>query len=734
MAANRRRGVALLALAVAGLVVALLGAGALTGAAALGSCDISTLRPVQIGQNSFVYAADNSLLGSIPAERNRQPISLARTGPWVAKATVAIEDRRFYEHDGVDAEAIARALVKDIRAGKVVEGGSTITQQLVRNLYISRERTLERKVKEACLAIKLSRARSKQRILTDYLNQVYYGNQAYGVESASQIYYSKPARQLNLPESALLAGLPQLPSLYDPFRNGSQARERRNRVLGAMLETRSITPAQYRWAVRRSLNLKPGRRYSRIREPYFFGYVRDELIRAYGPNTVRSGGLKVYTTIDRNYQRFAVEAIRKTLDERSDPSAALVSIDPANGHIRAMATVTRRRQSRQFNLAAQGRRQAGSTFKTFVLAAAVAEGIDPSSTYYQSAPLSVKLPGNEKPWEPETYDNSYIGSTAIARATLRSDNTVYARLTLDLGAEKVVAMARRLGIRSSLNAVPAVGLGAADVSPLEMASAYATLASGGIYSKPTAIQRVRFPNGKVDVDAGWGEPKRKRVVADWVAAEVTRVLEDNMTQGTGTRAYYGATSAGKTGTTDNHSDAWFCGYTPTLQTTVWVGYPQAQVPMLTQYYGGPVAGGTYPAEIWNTFMRRATRSLPAREFPTPEGEPQWRPHSPGRWGGYAWDGDDSSDDDSSDDGSYDDGSYDRDTPAPPPSPRNTPTVAPAPLPTLAPTPAPVTPPRAPAPKPAPVRPAPAPVPAPTPAPTPVPPVTVAPEPLPPPTT
>jgi penicillin-binding protein 1A len=635
---KRRRKVAILVSALV-VLLALAAAGGITGAATLGPrCDLDRLRQVEIGENSFVYAADGSLLGSIPAEKNRQPVALNRITKWMRLATIAIEDRRFYEHSGIDLEGIARALAADVRAGRVVEGGSTITQQLVRNLYISREVTFERKLIEACLAVRLNNRWTKQRILEEYLNTVYYGNHAYGVQAAAQTYFSKPAWRLTLGQAALLAGLTQAPSVYDPLNKPASALRRRDQVLQAMLANGDITERQYHAAVaERQLHLRPGKVYTRIREPYFFSYVREQLITQYGANTVRSGGLRVYTTIDRRFQQQARNAILRTLPYRDDPAAAIVSINPANGAIRAMAAITPGKRGNQFNLAAQARRQAGSTFKTFVLSAAVAEGVDPDSTYYTSKFFIYQPDPALKPWEVSTYDRSYLGSVDIARATLSSDNTVFAQLTLDLGPEKVAAMAHRLGVRSNLKTkegvyVPSLGLGSAGVSPLDMASAYATLAAGGIYSEPMAIRKVVLPGGAVDTDSGWGTPQRRRVVADWVADEVTEILEDNMSQGTGTGAsvFFNRPAAGKTGTTDDHTDAWFCGYTPTLSTTVWVGYPQAQIPM-ENVHGISVAGGTFPATIWNLFMRSAIGRTEPVEFPEPRSEPEWRSFDSGQY-------------------------------------------------------------------------------------------------------
>ena len=635
---HRRRAAVLALAAIVGLLF-VVGGAAVTGVATFGSsCDLNSLQQVEIGSNTFIYAADNSRLGVIPAERNRQPVPLDEISPWMPKATVAIEDRRFFEHNGVDAEGIARALWKNVSAGQVVQGGSTITQQLVRNLYIGRERTVERKLKEACLAIKLDNAWAKNRILATYMNQVYYGNLAYGIEAAAQTYFSKRARELNLPQAALLAGLPQAPSDYDPFRQQEIATGRRNHVLRALLTSGDIDRAQYDWAISRGLGLKAGKLYKEIREPDFFGYVRDELIAEYGAGTVRSGGLKVYTTIDPRFQRAAQTAIKETLYEPGDPAAGVISINPKNGAIRAMTAVIPGNTKNQFNLLSQGRRQSGSTFKTFVLAAAVEAGINPATTSYLSAPFYYRPDPNGNCedgswWCPETYDRSYTGWTTIERATLRSDNTVYAQLTLDVTPEAVANMARKLGVRSPLEVegavVPSIGLGAMDVSPLDMASAYATLAAGGIYSEPMAIRKVILPDGE-DTSAGWGKPQRKRVISDGVAYTVTQILEQNVDYGTGVGADYGQPAAGKTGTTDEWSDAWFCGYTPRLGTTVWVGYPKAKISM-TSVHGIRVTGGSFPAQIWRLFMSSAIGQLEPESFPEPKDWPEWTTFERGQY-------------------------------------------------------------------------------------------------------
>jgi penicillin-binding protein 1A len=634
---RRRAGVVAATGAIALLVVlATVGLGA--GTALSASCDLNSLRPVEIGQNSFVYARDGSLLGSIPAERNREPVTTRQMSKWLPKSTTAIEDRRFWQHGGVDYEGIARAAWKDITAGRVVEGGSTITQQLVRNLYVGQEKTFNRKIKEACLAIKLSRRWSKQKILDEYLNTVYYGNHAYGVEAAAQTYFSKHAKQLSLLQSALLAGLPQAPSVYDPFHNPQAALDRRDEVLRALLSNGDITLRQYDAAVRsNSLGLKPGRIYTRIKQPYFFSYVIDELERQYGANTVREGGLKVYTTIDPRLQRLANKAIRDILPYKTDPAAAIVSVVPGTGEIRAMTAVVRTKGN-QFNLVAQSGRQAGSTFKTFVLASAVEQGVDPDSTYYTSAPFTCSNgPWCQDPWTVHTYENSYSGSESLTRATLHSDNTVYAQLTLDVGPRYVWNMAHRLGVHMSPDTpVASIGLGSLAVSPLDMAAAYATFPAMGIYAKPMAIRKVILPGNHEDKDSGWGKPQSKRALSQGVAWKVTDVLRQNAEYGTGAGSGDGIhPNAGKTGTTENHADAWFDGYTRELSTVVWMGYPKGEIPMLS-VHGVAVAGATFPVPIWHAYMAAALWNRPVHAFALPDKYPAWRSITRGDYGSFGY--------------------------------------------------------------------------------------------------
>jgi penicillin-binding protein 1A len=629
--ANRRRIFALSTLLIVVGLLAALAAAAFTGATAFrNSCDLDSLRPVTIGENSFVYAADGSLLGAIPAEKNRQPLTFDEMSPYALKATVAIEDHRFWEHGGLDYEGIIRAAVKNLEQGKIVEGGSTITQQLVRNLYIGNERSFERKIKEACLALKLNESWTKERILETYMNQVPYGNQAYGIEAAAQTYFAKSAGDLNLAQSALLAGLPQAPSAYDPFAQPEAATARRNEVLAALLESGDIEQQRYERALAAPLRLHRGELYTKIREPYFFGYVRDLLIKKYGVTAVRSGGLKVHTTIDPRFQKLAKTAIKSNLYLSTDPASALVSINPRNGAIRAMAAVAPGRKGLQFNLAEQGRRQAGSAFKTFVLTEAIKQGINPDSTRYMSSPFTWQPDPLSLPWEVSTFDHSYYGVSTIRQATVRSDNTVYARLTLDVGPEKIAKTAHAMGIKTKLDPVASIGLGSNAVSVLEMASAYATLAAGGVYSEPMAIRKVVLPGGKVD--PAWGEGKRKRVMSDGQAYAVTQILQENVLGGTGTAANPGRPAAGKTGTTDNFADAWFAGYTPNLSTAVWVGYPKAQIEMRS-VHGISVSGGSFPAMIWHDFVVPALAGSPILSFAYPTQPAVWLPFH-GQWAFY----------------------------------------------------------------------------------------------------
>jgi penicillin-binding protein 1A len=588
---------------------------------------LASCKPIDKGGNSALYAADGSKLGVIASDEARTPVAIKRIPKQLQLATVAIEDQRFYEHGGVDAEGILRAALKDIEAGKAVEGGSTITQQLVRNLCITNpERNLERKIVEAKLAIEYSKRHSRKEILGSYLNIASYGtiegSTAVGVGAASRIYFDRPVWKLTLPQAALLAGLPQAPSEYNPILNPSAAKARRAEVLRKMAKLGYISTERAQEAQRSGLGLNVSDSYFEHRQPYFFDYVENRLIEEYGVNTVRQGGLEVTTTIDPDLQEVGLEAMRSALPYSTDPSSALVSIDPRNGQIRAMVTSSSYAET-QFNLAAQGRRQPGSTFKAFVLTAAIKQGIDPYTTYYTSKPLDLDLP-HWGHWTVATADEGYQGTVNLQQATVTSDNTVFAQLDLDVGPKAVAQTAKSMGITTPLDGIPAEGIGGLrlGVTPLELTDAYATLAAGGIHRDPVAIEKVTFPDGHVEKPQA-AQPKR--VLSEAVAYEVTRLLHDNITEGTGTAAYTGcAGQAGKTGTTDEYTDAWFSGYQPNLATAVWVGYPESNDVSMYSVHGRTVFGGTFPAEIWHSLY--ANGGVPCEEFSEPEKPISWAPY------------------------------------------------------------------------------------------------------------
>ena len=608
------------AAAFAAAVAALLAGAAFTGQALVfDSCNLNQLRPITLGENSFLFASDGSLLGVIPSKRNRQPLKLGQISPWLPKATVAIEDRRFWLHGALDYQGIARALYADAQAGKVVQGGSTLTQELVRNLYIgSNERTIQRKVKEACLAQKLSGIWTKKQILAAYINEVFYGRHAYGAEAGAQTFFSTSARRLTLPQAALLAGLPQAPSVYDPLRHPDRALARRNEVLRALLTTGKITNREFAGAVSSPLGLNPGVLYSAQRHPNFFGWATDELIKQFGARRVEQGGLQVRTTLDPQLQYAALSAIRGVLREKTDPAAALVAIDPRTGAVKAMQSYLPDGRLMKFNLATQSGRQAGSSFKPFVLATAVDQGISVYSGFNGPPDLTINDPKcatNGTPWTPHNYADETAGYMNLLDATAHSVNTIFAQLVDVVGPSNVVTMAHKLGIRSALQSVCSITLGTQAINPLEMTDAYATLAARGVHRDPQAFELVRGPRGGV---MGKLHAPGVQTIPANVADTVTYALQGVVQHGTGVAAGLGARPvAGKTGTAENSVDAWFCGYVPQLVTCVWVGFPKAEIPLSYVEGVAGVTGGTLPAEIWHAFMSQATANLPILYFHPP---------------------------------------------------------------------------------------------------------------------
>jgi penicillin-binding protein 1A len=579
---------------------------------------LDSLKPIDKGEVSTVYTANGTRLGVIQADSLREKVDLDEIPKTLRNATIAIEDENFRTHDGVDYQAIARAAVENVEAGEVKQGGSTITQQLARNLYISDpEDTIERKIQEAKLAEEMEEEHSKNWILEQYLNTASYGTNngrtAVGVEAASQVYFNKHVSDLDLDEAALLAGLPQAPSEYNPFDSPKAANERRNEVLRKLYEEDYISLADEKKALQDGLGLERGYRYETIQgDRYFFDFVEQDLIKRYGVNTVRQGGLEIYTTIEPDLQAAAQRAVDNRVSYAQPWSQALVSIDPDNGHIVAMAS-SGDYESDKYNLAAQGHRQPGSSFKPFVLATAISQGIDPDSTYYSgSSPASLSMGQYAAPWVVNNAgDTSGGGTMSLRDATVGSVNVVYAKLGMDVGPENFVEMANDLGVEAPLDGYPAEAIGGLTigVSPLDMATAYATFSSGGVHHDATAIDRVEFPNG--DVDEPDEEPGN-RVLTEGEAYVLTDVLTGVVESGTGTAANYCGSGAlaGKTGTTDNNTDAWFVGFSKNLATAVWTGDPDVNTSM-----GSSAFGGTYSAPTWNAYMSVADPSCEPFEAP-----------------------------------------------------------------------------------------------------------------------
>jgi penicillin-binding protein 1A len=611
------------ALLIASLVALLLATVAFTGQQILLSqCTLKDLRPLALGENSFLYTDHGQLLGVVPSATNRQLLPLDRIAPALPQATVAIEDARFWQHGALDYRGIVRALYQDVAHGQVVQGGSTITQELVRNLYIGNpQRTLSRKVKEACLAEKFFAKHTRKQILTDYLNEVFYGRHAYGAQAAARTYFSKPASKLTLVQAALLAGLPQAPTVFDPITNPRAARVRRDEVLHAMWKNGYINARQLQKSMHKGLQLRPGHLYSELHQPNFFGWATQQLGNRFGQKQVELGGLKVTTTLDPRLQALATHAVSDVLHTSTDPAAAVVAIDPQTGDVKAMVDYLPSGRAMQFNLATQAHRSTGSSFKPITLATALTEGDSLESTFYGPPEIFITDPAcatNNGPWDVHNFADETDGTMSLLDATANSVNTIFAQLISKVGVNNVVAMAQRLGITEKpggpyFKRVCAITLGSVGFTPLEMADVYATFADGGVHHAPQAFETVRNANGKVIPLSD----KSQRVLSPDVAAKLDLALEGVVQHGTGTAAALGSRPvAGKTGTAENFQDAWFCGYVPQLATCVWVGYPKGEISLYNVEGVGEVAGGTLPAEIWRDFMEPAVGNLPVKNFPT----------------------------------------------------------------------------------------------------------------------
>jgi penicillin-binding protein 1A len=596
-------------------------------------------RALPLAQTSFLYASDGSLITELHAGEDRVVLSRAQMPQSIRDSAVAIEDKRFYYHHGVDLRAIVRAAYADVAAGTIVEGGSTITQQLVKQLYVGDDETLRRKIDEAVLAWQLEDRLTKDQILTKYLNTVYFGQGAYGIQAAARSYFGIDARDLTLSQSALIAGLIRAPNDFDPFAHPVHARVRRNTVLRAMLEQGMITQAAKDEAAAEPIELHASTSQERYSYPYFVDYFKQWFLSnpAFGETRedryklLFTGGLRITTTLDPHFQLAAQTAVRSVLAFPGDPSGAMTVIDPRTGYVRAMVGGRdvdywdANSGDGRVNLATGGStgRQAGSSFKPFALVAALEHGISPSTVF--SAPSSIEIPlDNGQVWDVSNAEPSSYGSLTLEQATISSVNTVYAQLIDELGPEAVVEVAKRMGIRCCqrvsqprrplLPYLSAV-LGTNEVNTLEMASGYGTLATGGRHVNPIPVISIKDSQGAV---VWLANPKPKQVVDPAVASAADQILQKVVLYGTGTAANLGRPQIGKTGTNQNYADAWFVGAIPQLVAAVWVGFPQGQISMQGGFTRITVFGGTWPAQIWRLFMLKAAATFPVHEFPTPE--------------------------------------------------------------------------------------------------------------------
>ena len=595
-----------------------------------------------LAQTSYLYADDHSLIAAFHAEQDRTIVPLKKIPVSVRDAVVAVEDKRFYEHQGVDVQALFRAAYENAQAGTIVQGGSTLTEQYIKNTLLSNEQSYTRKFNEAALAWQMEQEYTKDQILQKYLNTVYFGQGAYGIMAAAHKYFSKEPYQLSLPQSAMLAGLIRAPSTYDPIGGSHKdAIARRDIVLELMYQQGMISATERSRALRAKLDLEREKtKQITYPAPYFVDYLKRWFLSnpKFGAtyeeryNLLFNGGLRIFTTLDPQMQAAAEKAVNGTLSESSDPYGAITAIDPRTGEVKAMVGgrdyFAKHSQFAKLNLATGGStgRQAGSSFKPFVLVAALEDGLSPSKTY--PAPGCIDIQTDQpKPWHVCNAEPSGYGSLTIEDATIHSVNVVYAQIIMDVGPERAVKVAKQMGIRccvgpepdqyavtqpiAPLLGVPSAVLGSNETNTLEMASAYGTLATGGVRTDPTPVSKITDSDGKVIYEA---HPETKQVIDPEVAAQADSILQKVVQYGTGTAANIGRPQIGKTGTAQNYSDAWFVGAVPQLVAAVWVGYPEGQRSMCCTRIG-TVFGGTWPAQIWNSFMTRATAGLPAESFP-----------------------------------------------------------------------------------------------------------------------
>ncbi len=576
--------------------------------------------PVETALTSKIYAADGTLIGTFHGEQNRELVSYEQIPKNLINAVISIEDERFYQHKGFDIEGIIRSFIINMISGDIEQGASTITQGYVKNVYMPEEKyeiTYERKIKEAVLAYQLEKIYSKQEILEMYLNTVYFGEGAYGVQAAAHVYFNKDVEYLNLSECAVLAGL--LKSyLYSPYIDKTASIERRNLVLSKMLELGYISQEEYDQNIKTSIiTQRPREETEESFAPYFVEYVKQILIKKYGVERVFKGGFEVYTTLNPEMQIAAENAIEQVLYDPEDPSAALVAMDPRNGYIKAMVGGKDFREMK-FNLATQTKRQPGSTFKVFALLSALEQGVSPYLTFNPNGDVIFDIESSE-PWEVGNYNNQKydVNEMTVLEATIKSVNVVYSQLIMKIGAYGIANLAMDMGIETLLDPYPSIGLGGltTGVSPLEVCTAFSTIADYGVRHDPVAILKVTDKDGNIYEEY---EEESRQVLSPIIAYRAIEIMQQVVQMGTGTRARLDdRPCAGKTGTTDEAENAWFTGFTTNLAACVWMGYPEVNVKMGV-IHDLRVAGGSQPAIIWNLFMQEATKNLPIENFIRPQ--------------------------------------------------------------------------------------------------------------------
>lgn len=600
---------------IVGILVFLIIAGAGCGFIGATMSDLPEVANVKPAASSQIYDVHGNLITTVHATENRLPVKLSQVPKDLQNAFIATEDNRFYSHHGVDPIGIMRAIWVNIAHDGVAEGGSTITQQLARNAFLTQDRTLKRKIMEAMLAIRIEQYYTKQEILEMYLNQIYFGQGAYGVQAAAHVYFGKNVQDLDLAQSAMLAGLPQSPNYYSPLTNYKAGKARQAVVLGQMVKYDYIDQATADKAKDEDLGLreKSEAAHSDNNASYFIDYVISEIAEKYGDDAVYKDGLKIYTTIDMKAQDAAVQAMHNLPNFYTDdkgltqPQGALIAINPHNGYIVAMVGG---RGDDSFNRAVLAERQPGSAFKPFVYLAAIQDGMTLGTVMDDK---KIEFNG----WSPKNYEGTYSGQMTLRYALQHSVNTIAVQLADAVGMRKVLNLASSLGITTlddskDNNLAAALGGLTNGVKPIDMAVAYGTLANGGVKVKPVAITKIVDRNGQVVEE---NSTEEQRVVDPKYAYVITNMLESVMSGGTGGGASIGRPAAGKTGTTDESKDAWFVGYTPDLVAAVWMG----------DDYGietlNGITGGTVPAVIWRDFMSQALNAMeiPASDFTVPPG-------------------------------------------------------------------------------------------------------------------